>query len=165
MNGRRVLVAGGMLLVLSGLLYSLVYLIFFAQPLDKAWVGNLELALDMAMKGQPEMARGYAREMAGLGRVRLIHWLVIGHLTCAGLTALAVSSFVRALELKKKWEKILSYLLLLGGAASPAGYFVQLIGYGQYGRGLSMLGHIWQLTGVAGYAGFLALYMINRREP
>jgi hypothetical protein len=162
MNGWRILVTGGMLLVLSGLIYMIGYVVFFLQPLEKTSVISLELALDTAVKGQLEIARGYAREFAALENRRLSHWLVIAHLVGAGLTALAAGSFIRALELKKRWETILSYLFLLGGVLSASGYIVQFLGYSFYGWGLSVLGYVWQLTGVTGFLIALVLYIVAR---
>lgn len=165
MNGRRIMVAGGMLLIFAGLFYAIGHVIFFSSPLDKSYVNSLELALDMAIKGQMEMARGYVRELAALEHRRWVQWLVVGHLFGAGVTALAISSFMRALELKKKWEKILSYLFIFGGALSAAGFLVQLLGYGLYGRGLSVLGYIWQLAAMAGFIIALVSYVIAKPEP
>jgi len=164
MNGRRILVVGGMLLLLAGLSYAAVYVAVFSQALAKMQLLNLQVALDMAVKGQLEMARGYAQEFHNLQRRQLLHWLVPLHLILGGLTALAISSFIRALELKKKWEKILSYLLILGGVLASAGFLAQLIGYGFYGWGISLLGYVWLLIGVSGYVSMLVLYVIAKPE-
>jgi len=165
MNGRRILVAGGMLLVFAGLTYAAVYILFLAPPLAVQRLNSLEMALGMVMSGQGEMARGYAREIAFLAYRQLCHWLVIGQLLGDGLIALAFSSFIRALELKKKWERILAYLLVLGGAVSAAGFFLQLMGSSFWGPAISGLGFIWQLTGIAGFVIALALHVIAKPEP
>lgn len=165
MNGRKILVAGGMLLVLAGLLYAVVYTLLFSQTLEKTSAINLELALDTAMKGQIEIARAYARELVALGNQRMWHWLVIGHLIGAGLTAMAVSSFLRDLELKKKWERILTYLFIFGGILSASGYFLQILGYSFYGWGLSVTGYVWQLAGIAGFITGLVFHIVVSPGP
>lgn len=165
MNGRRILVLGGMLLLLAGLIYAAVYMAIFFQVLAEMQLLNLQVALDMAVKGQAERARGYAQEFHYLQRRQLLHGLVSVHLILSGLIALAISSFIRALELKKKWEKMLSYLLILGGILSGAGFLAQLIGYSCFGWGMSLVGYVWLLIGVGGYVGMLALYVIAKPEP
>lgn len=162
MSGWRVLVAGGMLLLIGGLLYALVYLALVSQSLEKLSVLDLELALDTTAKGQLAAARGYIRELSTLETKRLCHWLVIGHLIGNGLAAMTVSSFLQALELKKRWEKILSYLLLFGGFLSASGYFLPILGYASYGWGLSLLGYIWQLVGISGFMVALVLQAVTK---
>ena len=164
MNGRRILVAGGMLLVFAGLAYAAFYTLFLAPSLAVQRLNSLEMALGMALNGQGEMARGYAREAAALAHRQLVHGLVFGQLLGGGLTALAVSSFIRALALKKKWERILAYLLVLGGAVSAAGFFAQLPGSGFWGAAISGLGFVWQLTGLAGFVIALAMHVIAKPE-
>lgn len=164
MNGRRILVSGGMLLLLGGVIYAAVYLALFSQSLGKLQSINLELALDMSIKGQAEMARSYAREFDSVKRRQLLHWLVSLHFMMTGLSALAISSFIMELELKKKWEKILSYLLIFGGVLTGFGFIMQSIGYGFYGWGISLLGYMWLLIGIGGYAVLLALHVIVKPE-
>lgn len=164
MSGWRILVGGGMLLLVAGLLYAFVYLALFSQSLERLSVLNLELALDTNAKGQLAAARGYIRELSALETKRLCNWLVIGHLIGNGLAAMTVSSFLRALNLKKRWERILSYLLLFGGFLSASGYFLPILGYDFYGWGLSLLGYSWQLLGMSGFMVGLVLQAVTNRS-
>jgi hypothetical protein len=164
MNGRRILVAGGMLLVLMGLAYAAVYIALFKESLEKTALVNLELALDMATKGQTETARGFVRALMYAGTQQKLHWLISAHMIGSGLIAMAISSFVRALELKKKWERILCWLFVFGGAMTGGGFFLQLLGYQFYGWGASLLGYAWLLISMIGYVIALVLYGIAKAE-
>lgn len=149
---------GGALLILAGLGYAAGYSVLFAKALNQLSLLNLELALDTAAKGQLAAARGYVREFSTLSSHQLNHWLVIGHLLASGTAAMASGSLLRSLAIQTRWEKLISYLFLLGGLLSASGYFLQVLGHDFYGRGLSALGYLWQFISMTGFIFIMILY-------
>lgn len=165
MISQRILTAGGLLLFLlsatSGLYYDIVL-----RPEQQAAVSyTFDMALNMAVKGDPAMAAAFAGEFASRSSIQDIQSRLPQHLAYAGAAALAPVVLATKLAVSQRMERVLALLIIAGGLLLGIGDIVQLVGNMQLGRYLVFGGYTWIVLGLAGYALYSILFIWLSAAP
>ncbi|WP_216831642.1 hypothetical protein [Alkalihalobacterium elongatum] len=143
---KKLLIVGGLVLILCGNLFGAVYSSMFLPTVKKEQNETLKNAIEIAS----ESATGALREVDKYvnktlfgGRSSNFH----SHMTLIGVLALTLSSVVQYFNLSEVMLKLAIVLLLVGGAFLPSGIFIEMWSI-QLGSGISMFGGMCLLLSI-----------------
>ncbi|SDF78148.1 hypothetical protein [Sporolituus thermophilus] len=165
MTSQRILAAGGLLLFLLSTAYSVYYDVFLRQEQHLALLYNLDMALNMATKGDLTMASAFARDYAGFAQAAYYHARIPVHLAAAGAMTAVPLWLAGKLDVSERMKRVLSLFLVTGGLVLAAGDWLQAIGQLPIGRYLTFAGYTWLLLGLLGYTLYAALFAWLNAAP
>lgn len=165
MTSQRILLLGGMFLFvlscLTGLYYDLVL-----RPLQHSAVSyTLDMALNMAVKGDPAMAAAFAGEYASHSLVQEIQSRLPLHLAFAGAAALVPLYLTVRIDMGERIKRLLALFIIGGGLLLAAGDMLQIMGRHSMGRWTVLGGYAWTLLGLGGYALYAAVFAWIQAAP
>lgn len=159
MSSQRILLAGGLLLFILSAAYGAFYDSFMVFKLQRAIAYNLDMALNMAAKGDIAMAGAFAEQFARDSFVREVAGRIPFHLALAGaMTAVALWINSR-LETSERVKRIMALMIVTGGLLLVLGDFVQLGAAQTSGRYLVLVGYGWMILGLTGYLVYSLLHV------
>lgn len=165
MNSQRILFVGGLLLFLSSLAYGVFYDGYLAVENHRAVIYNLDMALNMAAKGDLTMASAFANEFGLESQTHDIQSRISLHLAVAGAMATTPLWILPKLDISERLKRVLALLIIFGGAVLAAGDFMQALGLVKYGFYTVLAGYTWMALGLLGYFFYGLLAMWLNQEP
>lgn len=163
---QRILFIGALLLFLSSLAYGLFYDGYLAKINNQAVIYNLDMALNMAAKGDLTMSSAFANEFGIESELRDIQSRISLHLALAGAMAIAPLWIIPKLDMSERMKRVLALLIIMGGIILAGGDIIQAFGHIKIGSYIVLAGYSWMALGLLGYFlyGLLALW-INSETP
>lgn len=165
MNSQRILLAGGLLLFLLSAFTGLYYDLVLRPAQHTAASYTLDMALNMATKGDPAMAAAFAGEFASLSLLQEIHARLPLHLAFAGAAAIAPVWIVAKLDISERMKRMLALLIVGGGLLLGAGDILQSMGQALPGRYVVFGGYAWIALGLGAYSLYAGLFIWLNTEP
>lgn len=166
MNSQRILAAGGLVLFLLSTTYGLYYDIFLRQEQQLSLLYSLDMALNMATKGDVTMASAFANDFAGLSQAQYLHSRIPLHLAMTAAMTSVPLWLAGKLDVSERMKRVLSFFLIFGGLLLTAGDILQLVGNIIIGRYMVAGGYIWLALGLGGYLVYAALFAwLNAATP
>ena len=167
MTSQRILLAGGITLFLASALSGLYYDIFLRAELHTAVSYNLDMALNMATKGDLTMASAFAGEFASQSLLNEIQSRLPVHLALAGAAAIAPATFIASLDMSERMKRVLACLIIGSGFLLGTGDVLQLLGRGWLGQYIVLGGYAWLMLGLTGFGlyGVLAVWLNAKPHP
>jgi hypothetical protein len=159
MNSQRILSLGGLLLFLLSISYGLYYEIFLRTAQQQSLVYNLDMALNMATKGDLTTASAFAGEFGRMSQAMAGQARIAQHLAIAGTMLVAPLWLVPKLDISERLQRILALFMVFGGLLLGAGEFIQTLGLAQMGWYMALTGSIWLGIGLFGYLVFGLLFV------
>lgn len=150
MSSQHILLAGGLLLFLASLLYGVIYDGFFAAESHQAIVYHLDMALNMAAKGDLGMASAFAGKFGQESRLQEIQSRISLHLAMAAALTILPLFILEQLRVSEHLKRILALLMICGGGLLVSGDFLQAAGSLQAGFYAVMAGYAWMTAGLLG---------------
>lgn len=166
MNSQRILAAGGLVLFLLSTAYGLYYDFFLRQEQQISLLYSLDMALNMATKGDLTMASAFANDFAGLNQAQYLHTRIPLHLAMTAAMTSVPLWLAGKLDVSERMKRILSFFLIFGGLLLTSGDIVQLLGNASIGRYMVAGGYSWLALGLGGYLTYAALFVwLNAATP
>jgi hypothetical protein len=164
-SSQRILLTGGLLLFIIGVGYGLVYDSFIMVQTHRSLAYNLDMALNMAAKGDVTMAGVFAEQFASESLTRDVGARIPLHLALAGAMTTAPLWIAAKLDISERMKRVMALMVVGGGLLLACGDFVQ-VGTAQMalGRYLALTGYVWLLLGLAGYLLYTALHIWLHEE-
>lgn len=159
MTSQRILVIGGMLLFSLSVGYGLLYDGFLAQHQHRSLLYNLDMALNMATKGDLAMASAFAAQFAAENEIREAQARIPLHLALAGAMTVIPLWLTPKLDISERMKRIMALFIVAGGAVLAAGDFAKvMMAPAAVGYYLLLAGYAWLALGLAGYMLYAVLY-------
>jgi hypothetical protein len=165
MTSQRILLAGGLLLFLLSAFTGLYYDLILRPEQHTAVSYTLDMALNMATKGDPAMAAAFAGEFASLSLLQEIQARLPSHLAFAGAAAIAPVWIVAKLDISERMKQMLALLIVAGGLLLGAGDILQSMGYSLQGRYVVLGGYAWIALGLSAFSLYAGLFIWLHTEP
>lgn len=160
MNSQRILFVGGLLLFLLSLGYGLAFEGFIREARQQSLLYNLDMALNMAAKGDIAMASAFAGQFGVESRAGDIQARIPLHLALAGAMTAVPLWIAPRLEVSERMKRLMALLIVSGGIVLAAGDFVQLTAPSlRLGYFLALGGYAWLTLGLLGYLIYAALHI------
>jgi hypothetical protein len=159
MTSQRILVVGGTLLLLLSVFSAIVYDCLLMEEYHREMVYNLEMAIDMAAKGEGAIASTYIRQFGVISEVNNIESRIQTFLVSAGVMTMLPLWLTSELNLSERMKRIMALFNIFGGlilamggwlwnwAGTTISYYFFVMGYG------------WLLVGGFGYFIYAVLYV------
>jgi hypothetical protein len=158
MNNRRILLLGSYLLFFTCLLYNIYFNEFMKEECQTVIIYNLDMALNMAVKGDLVTASTFAREFGQETKTLDFFSRVSRDLSLSGIICLAPLWIIPKLEYTSETTKnILAILLVLFGILPAVGDWLQALAVSVTGRYLTFCGYIGLAAGLICYLFFAAV--------
>lgn len=164
MNSQRILAVGGLLLFLSSLAYGALYDAYLWRQNHQSMFYNLDMALNMAAKGDLMMSSAFAREFAAISRINELQARLPLHLALAGSMAILPLWMLSRLDMSERMKRMLALFIVSGGLLLAAGDFVQFSGPAVIGYYMTLGGYVWIGLGLAGFLIYTALFVLLHDE-
>lgn len=166
MSSQRILLTGGLLLFILSVVYGLIYDGFIMAAAHRSLVYNLDMALNMAAKGDVTMAGAFAAQFASESFTRDVGARISLHLALAGAMTTAPLWIAVKLDISERMKRVMALMIVGGGMLLALGDFVQVSTVQTaIGRYLALTGYVWLLLGLAGYLLYTALHIwLNEEE-
>ena len=167
MTGQRILVVGGTLLFFLSVGYGLIYDGFLAQHQQRALLYNLDMALNMATKGDLAMASAFAAQFAAESETMEAQARIPLHLALAGAMTVIPLWLTPKLDISERMKRIMALFIVTGGAVLAAGDFAKaMMAPAAVGYYMVMAGYGWLALGLAGYMLYAVLHAwLQTDEP
>lgn len=160
MSSQRILLTGGLILFILSAGYGLVYDCFIRIQTHDSLVYNLDMALNMAAKGDVTMAGAFAEQLASGSLARDAGARIPLDLALAGAMTIAPLWIAAKLDVSEQMKRIMALMIVGGGLLLAIGDFVQAATVqAAVGRYLALVGYGWLLLGLAGYLLYTVLYI------
>lgn len=159
MNSQRILSIGGLMLFLLSIGYSLYYDIFLRTAQNQSLIYSLDMALNMATKGDLTTASAFAGEFGRVSQLMARQSRIPQHLAVAGAMIIAPTWLVPKLDISERLQRILALLMVMGGLLLAAGEFAQTLGIVKIGRYTSLMGYAWLGIGLGSYLVFGLVFL------
>ncbi len=158
MTSQRILFLGGLLLFLLGVGYGLVYDGFILPAQHQSLLYNLDMALNMAAKGDIIMASAFAGQFGQDSAARDIQARIPLHLALAGAATVIPLWLAPRLDISERMKRVMALFIVTGGLVLAAGDFIALAAAGP-GRYLVLAGYAWLALGLFGYLLYAGLFV------
>lgn len=165
MTSQRILTAGGLILFLLSAASGLYYDLILRPAQHTAAFYTFDMALNMAVKGDPAMAAAFAGEFASRQAQLEIQARLPQHLAFAGAAAMAPVLLAAKLAVSQRMERVLALLIIGGGLLLATGDILQLMQLASVGRYIVLGGYAWIALGLSGYALYAALFSWLHSAP
>ncbi len=147
----RILLIGGLAILLVGMIYGSFYGAFIFQGMVKNRTENMKTALSYAAGGQAEKAEQFYEKVKKADELKEALNGSHSHLSLFGLIALALAGNIRNVRLKEGWKVASAVALLAGGIMLPAGVVMGPFINKTAGKIISITGGIGAIAGIAVY--------------
>lgn len=158
MTSQRILFLGGLLLFLLAIGYGLTYDALILPAQQKSLLYNLDMALNMAAKGDITMASAFAGQFGQDSATRDIQARVSLHLALAGAATVIPLWLAPKLDISERMKRILALFIVTGGLVLAAGDLAAVTA-ALPGRYLVLAGYVWLALGLFGYLLYAALFV------
>lgn len=159
MSSQRILLIGGLLLFLLSVGYGLLYDGFIMFEQHRSLLYNLDMALNMATKGDLAMASAFAAQFGAENTTRDIQARIPLHLALAGAMTTVPLWITGKLDISERIKRIMALFIVFGGIVLAAGDFLQVTMQPMVGYYLVLAGYAWLALGLLGYFVYAALYI------
>ena len=164
MNSQRILLAGGLLLFLFSAGYGLLYDGFILVQQHNSLLYNLDMALNMAAKGDLAMASAFAASFGAAAADGNVHARISLHLAIAGAMTTVPLWISPKLVISERLKRIMALFIVFGGVMLASGDFLQVMGSARIGYYLVLAGYVWMMLGLLGYAFYAVLFIWIHEE-
>ncbi|MGI6091969.1 MAG: hypothetical protein GX348_00080 [Veillonellaceae bacterium] len=165
MNSQRILLMGSLLLFLAGIAYSMFYQFLLNLAHHHSLLYNLDMALNMAVKGDFEAASAFALQYRAEAAAREIHSRIPLELMLTGALCAPLLIASRYIETSERMQRIFALLVVLGGFVLASGEIITVYGPERWGFLITLGGYSWIALGLLGYTIYTALYMWIHDTP
>lgn len=165
MNSQRILLIGGLLLFLSGITYGVIYHLFLNPAYQQSILYNLDMALNMTVKGDFEAASAFAVQYQAEAAAHEIHSRIPLELMLTGVLSAPLLIASRYIETSERMQRIFALLVVLGGFVLVSGDIISVYGPQRLGFLVTLGGYSWVALGLLGYTLYIALYMWLHNTP
>ena len=165
MTSQRILTSGGLLLFLMSALAGLHYDLILRPEQHMAVSYTLDMALNMAVKGDPTMAAAFAGEYASRSLILEIQSRLPLHLAFAGAAAIIPIWLTAKLDVSERMKQLLALLIVGGGLLLAAGDVLQIMGNRSLGQYVVLSGYASTLLGLSGFGLYAALFVWLQAAP
>ncbi|MDK2824180.1 MAG: hypothetical protein PWQ67_1766 [Clostridia bacterium] len=156
MNSQRILILGGLVLILIGIIYGFTHAGFFIKSLREARLESMQLAIDFAIRNQTSQAFGYLKQAEHIQELWERNMDAHSHVTLFGFQSLLLAFLLPYISLNQKLILILAIFMVMGGLLLPLGVVLEALGFEIPGFISAMLGGSWVLIATLGFTiGFL----------
>ncbi len=162
MASQRILFLGGLLLFLLSAGYGLAYDGYILPARLQALHYNLDMALNMAAKGDITMASAFAGQFGRSSAAGEIQARIPLHLALAGAATTVPLWLTPMLDISERMKKILALLIVTGGLTLAAGGLATAAA--PSGRYLIFAGYAWLALGLLGYLLYALLFVWLHKE-
>ena len=159
MSSQRILLIGGLLLFLAGITYGLYYHLMVNTANQHSLLYNIDMALNMAVKGDFETASAFAEQYRAESAAQEIHRRIPLELMITGLLSAPLIIASRYIEASERQQRVFALLVVLGGFILASGDIITIYGPERWGYLIMLGGYSWILFGLLGYIIYTALYM------
>ncbi|MDR3566281.1 MAG: hypothetical protein P4N59_33265 [Negativicutes bacterium] len=164
MSSQNILLTGGLLLFLLGVGYGLVYDGLIMPENHRAMVYSLDMALNMAAKGDLTMASAFAGQYGDESFSRDIGVRIPLHLALAGAMTTLPLWIAVELDISERMKRTLALFMVGGGLLMALGDFLRIGLRPAVGYYLVMAGYGWLFLGLAGYLLYAVLDIWLRED-
>ncbi|MDT8902953.1 hypothetical protein [Anaeroselena agilis] len=164
MTSQRILSSGGLLLFLLSVGYGLFNDVFLLPARHQAIHYNLDMALNMAVKGDITMASAFAGQFAQESGLREIQARIPFHLALAGAMTAIPLWLTPRLDISERMKRIMALFIVAGGLVLAAGDFAGVAAEPMLGRYLVLAGYAWMALGLTGYLLYAGLFVWLHEE-
>lgn len=165
MTSQRILLIGGLLLFLSGISYAMFYHIILQYGYQQSLLYNLDMALNMAVKGDFEAASAFAMQYNSESAAHTIHIRIPLYLMLTGVLTAPLLMASKHIEASERMQRIFALLVVLGGFMLASGEIITVYGPEKLGYLISLGGYSWIFFGLLGYIIYTMLYMWLHETP
>lgn len=165
MTSQRILLIGGLLLFLSGVCYAMFYHVFLQHSYQQSLLYNLDMSLNMAVKGDFEAATAFAMQYSSESAAHTIHNRIPLYLMLTGILTAPLLIASRHIETSERMQRIFALLVVLGGFMLASGDIITVYGPEKLGFLTSLGGYSWIIFGLLGYIIYTVLYMWLHETP
>lgn len=158
MTSQRILLTGGLLLFLLSIGYGLVYDSFIQPAQRQAMLYSLDMALNMAVKGDLAMAGAFATQFGAEQAAETFQARIPLHLALAGAMTTAPLWLDTRLDVSERLKRIFALLIVSGGLLLAAGDFLRAAAPAGFGLYLVLGGYVWLALGLTGYLIYAVLF-------
>jgi hypothetical protein len=158
-SSQRILLIGGLLLFLLSIGYGLLYDGFIMFEQHQSLLYNLDMAINMATKGDLTMASAFAAQFGAQNAARDIQSRIPLHLALAGAMTTVPLWITGKLDISERVKRIMALFIVFGGVALAAGDLLQVSVGPMVGYYLVLAGYAWLALGLLGYFIYTALYI------
>lgn len=160
MDSQRILLVGGLLLFLLSLGFGLVYDAFLLNEQHASLSYNLDMALNMAAKGDITTASVFAGQFGVENKARDIAARIPLHLALAGAMTAVPLWLAPRLDISERLKRIMALLIICGGLLLAAGDYLQATTMAvKVGYYVTMAGYAWLALGILGFLLYAMLYI------
>jgi hypothetical protein len=148
--------------------YGLVYDGFIAHQRHRSLLYNLDMALNMATKGDLAMASAFAVQFGVESEIREIQARIPLHLALAGAMTVIPLWLAPMLDISERVKRIMALFIVCGGGLLAAGDFARvLLAPPAVGYYMVLAGYAWLGLGLAGYMLYALLFawLNEERKP
>ncbi len=164
MTSQRILFSGGLLLFLLSIGYGLFYEGFLLPARHQALHYNLDMALNMAAKGDITMASAFAGQFGQESGAGEIQARIPLHLALAGAMTAIPLWLTPRLDISERMKRIMALFLVTGGLVLAAGDLASVSAASALGRYLVLAGYAWLALGLLGYLLYAGLFVWLHEE-
>ncbi|HWQ62438.1 MAG TPA: hypothetical protein VN521_09020 [Negativicutes bacterium] len=163
MASQRILFLGGLLLFLLSIGYGLIYDGFILPVRQQSLLYNLDMALNMAAKGDITMASAFAGQFGQDSGARDAQARIPLHLALAGAATVIPLWLTPKLDISERMKRTLALFVVTGGLVLAAGDFAVAAAV-LPGRYLILAGYAWLALGLTGYLLYAVLFVWLHEE-
>lgn len=159
MNSQRILLLGSLLLFGAGITYSIFYHLILSGVHAHSLLYNLDMALNMAVKGDFETSSAFALAYRDEAAAREIHNRIPLELMLSGALCCPLLIADRYVEASETMKRIFALLVISGGFILASGEIITVYGPEHWGILITLGGYTWLGSGLLGYLIYTVLYM------
>jgi hypothetical protein len=164
MTSQRILFTGGLLLFLLSLAYGFFYDAFLLPARHQSLLYNLDMALNMAAKGDIAMSSAFAGQFARESGAGDLQARIPLHLALAGAMTAIPLWLTPRLAVSERMKRIMALFVVTGGLVLAAGDLAAVAAAPAAGRYLILAGYAWLALGLAGYLLYAGLFVWLHEE-
>jgi heme A synthase len=154
---------GGLFLFLLSVSYSLFYDGFIAPTQHSSLLYNLDMALNMAAKGDLTMASTFAGQFGTEVENGAIQARIPVHLALAGAMTAVPLWVTPKLDISERMKRIMALFIVFGGVVLASGDLIQVMAV-KIGYYIMLAGYAWLILGLLGYFLYTVLYVWLHEE-
>ncbi|VBB05944.1 Hypothetical protein LUCI_1155 [Lucifera butyrica] len=158
MNSQRILVLGGLLLFLAGLVYGLYYDGIAAGERYNTMLYNIDMAVNMAAKGDITTASAFVRDFGSADRTQIFQARISYHLVMAGAATMLPLWLITRLDMSERIKRLLALLLVTGGGLLAVGDYFSLTSPRSAGYYVILAGYAWMAFALFGFFSYALLF-------
>jgi hypothetical protein len=164
MTSQRILFTGGLLLFLLSLAYGIFYDAFILPARHQSLLYNLDMALNMAAKGDIAMSSAFAGQFALESGEGDLQARIPLHLALGGAMTAIPLWLTPRLAISERMKRIMALFVVTGGLVLAAGDIVSIAADPLLGRYLLLGGYAWLALGLTGYLLYAGLFVWLHEE-